>query len=861
MATITGTNKIDILVGTAGADILDGLKDKDAMFGGLGNDVYFVENTGDRVYENAGEGIDLVKSTVTFVLSDNVENLTLLGAGAIDAYGNGLNNVLTGNDGNNFLVGGDGNDTMIGGKGSDTYFVDRAGDKVIESVSNANGGGTDTVFSSIDFSLAKLANVENLILTAGAYNGTGNALANTITGNDTSNRIDGGAGADVLIGGNGHDVYTIDNVGDVVQEKSNEGIDWVVSKVALTNSIANVENYQFDVNVGVTFSGSADNNIIVGGSANDTIDGGGMGNDNLSGRGGDDTLTGGSGVDNFDGGTGADIMKGLAGADYYIVDNLKDQVIEQGGQGTDTVWTSISLGKLFDNVENIILGYGKSNLNATGNDLDNEILGNDGNNVIDGGKGADHMVGGNGNDTYIVDTKLDQIDESASTGIDLVKSSVTYALGTNIENLTLTGTGDINATGNGDKNILIGNSGANTLDGRGGDDTMTGGAGNDLYIVDSKGDKVIEAANGGTQDTVWSAIDFSLAALANVEQLYLSGTTAIHATGNAQNNYIEGNDAANDIDGGKGADFMHGGKGNDTYHIDNLNDFAHEMSGEGYDRVISTVALGAAYDNVESYEFVTSQAVKFVASANDDRVIGGSAADDITGGGGMDQLYGGAGNDLIHGNAGSDFIDGGTGGDTMYGDDGDDTYIVDNVKDIVSEKSNEGTDEVNTSISLEWLFGEVENLYLMGSGNLNGGGNASANMIFGNNGNNVLSGRDGNDTLVGNGGDDTLNGGAGADTFVFNLSAMGQGHDKVSDFVKAEDVLWFTSVDDANNDGNVDLNDLLANVSAVVDHGAGQAVDVAFNNGSIVSFAGCGTGAANSVDDLVANSATQIQIN
>jgi Ca2+-binding RTX toxin-like protein len=134
-------------------------------------------------------------------------------------------------------------------------------------------------------------------------------------------------------------------------------------------------------------------------------------------------------------------------------------------------------------------------------------------------------------------------------------------------------------------------------------------------------------------------------------------------------------------------------------------------------------------------------------------------------------------------------------------------------------------------------------------------------MIYGNSGKNALSGLDGNDTLIGAGGDDTVTGGNGADAFLFDVNQPGQGHDKVADFVKAEDVLWFAGVEDENNDGNINLNDLLSNVSAIVDHGAGQAVDVAFDNGSTVSFAGAGTGAVNSLDDLVANAATQIHIN
>ena len=98
----------------------------DTLRGGGGNDTYVVDNAGDVVTENAGEGTDLVQSSLTYTLGANVENLTLTGAAAINATGNTLDNILTGNTANNVLTGGAGNDTMRGGAGNDTYVVDAA---------------------------------------------------------------------------------------------------------------------------------------------------------------------------------------------------------------------------------------------------------------------------------------------------------------------------------------------------------------------------------------------------------------------------------------------------------------------------------------------------------------------------------------------------------------------------------------------------------------------------------------------------------------------------------------------------------------------------------------------------------------
>src|SRR5262249_55237698 len=150
----------------------------------------------------------------------------------------------------------------------------------------------------------------------------------------------------------------------------------------------------------------------------------------------------------------------------------------------------------------------------------------------------------------------DVVVETANAGIDLVQSSITYALAANVEKLTLTGATAINGTGNGLDNVLTGNAAVNTLTGGAGNDTLNGGAGadnliggtgDDTYIVDNAGDVITEYANEG-YDTVQSSVTRSLAA--NLEKLVLTGTSAISGIGTAGDDYIVGNAAANTLTGG-----------------------------------------------------------------------------------------------------------------------------------------------------------------------------------------------------------------------------------------------------------------------------------------------------------------------
>ena len=389
---LTGLDGNDILNGNDGADILDGGIGDDLLNGGAGLDT--------ASYAAAAGAITLSLAVTGAQATGGAGNDTLTGIENItgSAFGDQLTgdsaaNILKGNAGNDILDGGSGADTLDGGSGDDLYYVDHAGDLVVEAAAS----GADTVRTTL-VSYALTVEVENLVGTLATGQAlTGNSLTNSITGGGGADILDGGSGADTLAGGLGNDIYYVDNVSDVVTEAASAGTDEVRTGLGSYTLGANVENLLGILAGGQTLIGNSLANKIAGADGNDIINGG----------------------------TGADTMAGGLGSDTYYVDNSGDVVLENLSSGgtNDMVFTSVSYNLAGLYVETLTL-TGTSGISGTGNDWAQTINGNSGanklsglggNDILNGSSGNDTLSGGGGNDTLNGGSGNDLLDGGAGT--------------------------------------------------------------------------------------------------------------------------------------------------------------------------------------------------------------------------------------------------------------------------------------------------------------------------------------------------------------------------------------------------------------------------------------------------------------
>ena len=576
----------------------------------------------------------------SITLSNTDVNFTLTGTVDYNIYGNNLTNRITGNDannriygvdghdsltgggGNDSLYGGDGNDTLVGSAGddymagdygNDSFVIDSSGDVVVEEVNK----GIDIVYTAlVDYTLT--SNVEYLTMTgSNSLIGHGNALDNRLIGNSGDNQLFGedgndamygGLGNDTIFGGDGNDVlsgqesenelhggagndtYYISLGLDTIFENADEGTDTVVMQSSFTLP-EHFENLTLTGTSNAIGRGNAARNTLIGNDGNNQLFGE-DGNDSLDGRGGLNTLVGGK------------------GDDIYTIRTVDDHIVENAGEGNDTVWIGQAHGDytLSNTLENLRMaakgtGYevmtGNNSRNYISVDTVGYVYGLDGDDTINT-NAVGQISGGNGNDS-IVATAASQI--SGGAGNDYIKFTAT--------------TGYINGDEGNDTLIAEKSLGCH----------VRGGAGDDVYIIDAASMAggstyfyLAEKANEGI-DTIKSEMSFTLTysvtsgihsapdseVQASVygytgedsfENLTLTGTGNTNGFGNALNNNVLGNSGNNHLMGLDGHDFLVGYGGNDVLEGGNGNDTlmanANQAAGETLNQTGTIQMTGGA---------------------------------------------------------------------------------------------------------------------------------------------------------------------------------------------------------------------------------------------------------------------------
>ena len=879
---IDGRGGNDQLFGYNGDDLLNGGAGNDTMTGGAGDDNYVVDSGSDVVVENAGEGTDSVRTTLTsYTLTANVENLVYTGTKSFTGTGNALSNTISGSLAGDRLDGLGGADIMRGGGGGDTYVVDNVGDVVIEGLNQ----GSDRVLSQVTYTLSE--NVEMLQLsTSKAINATGNSQANTLIGNAGANVLDGRGGADTLTGGSGNDTFQMQRGeanGDTITDFSGAG--------AAGGDVLYLVGYGADATL--TRVGSTDSYVIQAGAAfgglTETIRIAGVTNlsagdyvfaspPNLPPS--DIVLTNQTVAENAGAGT---VVGTLATIDptpaeqftYTLLNNANGKFALNGTQLVATAPLDHEQQANYDIVIQVTDGGGniyQRSLTIGVNDLNDN---------------APVLVSPS---SFMIEENVAFVGDLQATDADLVGGPITYSV--------KPGTGDADYFTIVDGNKLAFASPADFEDPHGPSYSVTIVASDGVHSTEqtiSVGVTNIEesvvnaapsdillnnaaiaenAANGtvvGQLSTVDPdigdvasfvlsddaggrfAIDGSNLIVAGAIDFEVTPTLAVKVKAtDSVGHTIEKtlNVSVTDVIAG---DVRVLGAANDTFTFAAGLSYDHLDGGAGTDELVaggSAIVLGAAgsdvtldLDNNGSVDFavrsvekltLTTSSLAIASSlagtglANGEIVVTGTALVDTLDarlGDVKATLSGGAGNDVLKGGIGADVLDGGTGDDAMTGGAGSDLYYVDSAGDSVTELSNAGIDTVVTTLTTYTLGANIENLVYSGVSAFTGTGNALANAI---------TGSAAGDRLDGLGGADTMSGLGGNDTYVVDnagdvvIEAAGQGTDRVLAQVSYTlalnvETLQLTTGKALNGTGNAQANTLIGNTGVNTLDGRGGA--------------------------------------
>jgi Ca2+-binding RTX toxin-like protein len=720
--TLIGNDLDNTITGNAASNIIDGKGGVNVLYGWSGNDTYIINTNTNIIIEEEGSknGIDLVKSTVSYKLAQNIENLSLEGSADISGFGNGLNNKISGNTGNNVLNGGLGNDLLTGGSGKDVFVFNSTldGKANLDTITDFQSGVDVIKLDPILF--LSLINKDQNSFASGAK------LKNSTDQNVylTYNTKTGTLYYDADANGKGEAIAVAKFKNKSSLTFSDFQFDgFVTSDSSLTLSNADLNGM---------LTGSADVDLIGNQLNNNLI--GNVGSNLIDGMGGDDVIYGLAGSDIIDGGTGNDCLVGGDGVDLFVLSTAPAaetnfDVISDYKSGEDFIGFDVSvytalIGRDFYNFnwfDNVFGGLDRYSAHY------NSVLLTSNNTLYydaDGGKGGDPIPIATLPEGLVADDVLLFLSNSQF-------SNASYVMTNSDINLQLEGEGNIDATGNSQNNILIGNHGNNDLTGLAGNDvlagfngndildgglgadSMRGGLGDDIYYVDNVGDEVLEDffRNDGIvfyenddNNHVFSSVSYTIDF--GVADLTLTGTDNINGYGHwSKANTIIGNDGNNIIDGGLlryeeffnldyafrgGEDTLIGGKGDDTYYVYGYQSVI-EYANEGIDTMIyaneSTVLqpewIIDPNSEIENFSLLNDKVAvhNIVATNKDNKVTGNNVANLLAGQGGDDLIYGLGGNDRVGGGLGSDILIGGAGDDYLIGNEGKDTLTGDSGND------------------------------------------------------------------------------------------------------------------------------------------------------------------------------------
>lgn len=658
-------------------------------------------------------------------------NDVLRGGYMVDSLNGGDgNDWLYGDSGNDTLNGGTGRDVMLGGAHNDIYVVDSTGDVVHELV----GEGRDRVDSSTSYTLG--ANVEDLTLTgAASINATGNELANTLNGNSANNRLDGKGGLDTMAGGAGDDVYVVDRTTDVVNEGSGAGTDTVESIVDWTLG-NNLENLVLLGTAASAGTGNALNNQLTGNSSANR----------LTGNGGNDTLSGGAGNNTyvFGRGDGQDVIQAFSDSATGKLNTLE---FKSGVAPTDIIRKR---------VDDPVFGPGSS-LEVSINSTSDKI-------TIQGFFAAGGAT--NPNNPVQQFRFADNTTWNLAKIQDFMSSNVAPTVATPIPDLTTAEDAPFSYT------FPSGTfTDANASDVLTYSHALAGGAAWPAWLTFNATTRTFSGtptnANVGTLNIVVTASDGSLTATdtfaltvsnTNDTPVLVTPIADQSATQGTPFNFTFASATFSDPDVGDSVSYPAPTRADGTALPSWLTFNGTTRTFSGTPSAAGTISVKVTAKDIAGLTATDVFDIVVAAAPTGGSTINGTA--------GNDTLTGTSGDDTLNGFAGLDTLNGGLGNDTMVGGTGDDTYVVDSAADVVKELAGEGTDTIQTAITLPALAANVEKLLLTGTAAINGIGNDLDNVITGNAANNRLEGGLGTDTLNGGAGIDNMVGGAGNDTYI-----------------------------------------------------------------------------------------------